>query len=120
MTAAPSTNPRPARQRSGQRQRATREAPSVRPARAIAPAEQPASTAPRACAVSDGARTPALPASDAQEVGGLATGQVDEVGLADRLRARGVVGAGPVADQDRLDLRAERPRNGRCPSSPSA
>ena len=46
------------------------------------------------------------------EVGRLAARQVDEVRLADRLRRGRVVGAGPVADEDRFDLGAELPEMG--------
>ena len=41
------------------------------------------------------------------EVGRLATRQVDEIRLADRLRGGRVVGAGTVAHEDRLDLGTE-------------
>ena len=105
MTDAPATNPSPARQRSGHGAIRTRKSKAW-PARTIAPAEQPASTAPRSWA-SASARPTALPSSTSHQVGRLAARQVDEVGLADRLGGGRVVGGGAVADQDGLDLGAE-------------
>ena len=63
-------------------------------------------TAPRRCA-STSARPTRAAAEHAHQVGRLAARQVDEVGLADRLGRGGIVGAGPVADEHRLDLGAE-------------
>jgi hypothetical protein len=42
-----------------------------------------------------------------RQMAGLATREVDEVGLADRLGMRGVVGVGAVPDADRLHFGAE-------------
>ena len=60
----------------------------------------------------DGRRRSPSPTGDADErlrqVARLAARQVDEVGLADRLDVGRVVGVEPVADEDRLDLGAER------------
>ena len=62
------------------------------PASTIAPAEQPARTAPRSCA-SASARPTALPSSTLHQVARLAARQVDQVGLADRLGRGRIVGA---------------------------
>ena len=48
----------------------------------------------------------------AHQVGRLPAREVDEVGLADRLRGPRIVGAGTVAHEHRLDLRTELPEMG--------
>ena len=92
-TDAPGTNPRPPA-RSGQGASPTRKS-KASPASTIAPAEQPASTAPRWWASvnarprhSPRARPAGMPACPRQ---------VDEVGLADRLGGGGIVGGRTIA-----------------------
>ena len=97
------TQPGPPAQRPGaSRRRGSRtrgrRGPSPRPSNR--PARRPARA--RRERPPDGA-----PVEDAQQVPRLAARQVDQVGLADRLRRARVVGVRAVADQHRLDLRAE-------------
>ena len=90
----PAANPSPCRQRSGHGRDDARRKSNVWPARTIAPAEQPARTAPRVVRSrqrpADGAAVEHLHRGSR-----LAARQVDEVGLADRLGRGRIVGGRP-------------------------
>ena len=92
--------------------------PSCGPTSAIAPAEQPAMTAPRAFAIGERG-TQGRAEEDACQVVRVAAGEVDEVGLADRLERGRVVAAGDGRARAPAPPRRRGPRSARRPSRPS-
>ena len=84
---------------------------------AIAPAEQPATTAPRALRLGD-RRPQRRAAQHVEQVPGMPAREVDEVGLADRLERRPVVALARRSGRAPARPPRRAPRSARRPSPP--